>query len=76
MGITDLWLPPCSASVAPQGYLPSQLFNLDGSKYGNKAGEKSGRWVFDGFCFLAKFWVVFWRLFNLIGWFQVFFFVF
>eukprot|EP00913_Durusdinium_trenchii_P006734 g6330.t1 len=37
MGITDLWLPPCSASVAPQGYLPSQLFNIDGSKYGNKA---------------------------------------
>lgn len=36
MGITDLWLPPCTASVAPQGYLPSQLFNLDGSKYGNK----------------------------------------
>ena len=37
MGITDLWLPPCSQSVAPQGYLPSQLFNVDGSKYGNKA---------------------------------------
>eukprot|EP00928_Gymnodinium_smaydae_P050054 TRINITY_DN3366_c0_g6_i1.p1 TRINITY_DN3366_c0_g6~~TRINITY_DN3366_c0_g6_i1.p1 ORF type:complete len:1786 (+),score=300.32 TRINITY_DN3366_c0_g6_i1:41-5359(+) len=36
-GITDIWLPPCSASVAPQGYLPSQLFNLDGSKYGSKA---------------------------------------
>ncbi len=36
MGITDLWLPPCTASVAPQGYLPSQLFNLDGSKYGSK----------------------------------------
>lgn len=37
MGITDIWLPPCSQSVAPQGYLPSQLFNLDGSKYGNQA---------------------------------------
>ncbi|CAE7520500.1 AMY1.4 [Symbiodinium microadriaticum] len=37
MGFTDLWLPPCSQSVAPQGYLPSQLFNLDGSKYGSQA---------------------------------------
>ncbi|CAK9036719.1 unnamed protein product [Durusdinium trenchii] len=36
MGFTDLWLPPCSQSVAPQGYLPSQLFNLDGSKYGTQ----------------------------------------
>ena len=41
LGITDLWLPPCSASVAPQGYLPSQLFNLDGSKYGNKVPKRS-----------------------------------
>lgn len=37
MGITDIWLPPPSASVAPQGYLPTQLFNLDGSSYGNQA---------------------------------------
>eukprot|EP00746_Dinoflagellata_sp_MGD_P128368 gnl/MRDRNA2_/MRDRNA2_62752_c0_seq1.p1 gnl/MRDRNA2_/MRDRNA2_62752_c0~~gnl/MRDRNA2_/MRDRNA2_62752_c0_seq1.p1 ORF type:complete len:830 (+),score=120.61 gnl/MRDRNA2_/MRDRNA2_62752_c0_seq1:74-2563(+) len=36
MGITDIWLPPPSQSVAPQGYLPSQLFNLDGSKYGTR----------------------------------------
>ncbi|CAL1146851.1 unnamed protein product, partial [Cladocopium goreaui] len=36
MGITDIWLPPCSQSVAPQGYLPSQLFNLDASAYGKK----------------------------------------
>ncbi|CAE7255392.1 AMY1.4 [Symbiodinium natans] len=36
IGFTDLWLPPCSQSVAPQGYLPSQLFNLDGSKYGSQ----------------------------------------
>jgi len=36
IGITDIWLPPPSASVAPQGYLPSQLFNLDGSKYGSQ----------------------------------------
>ena len=54
LGITDVWLPPCSQSVAPQagmqndgklkrssstcqGYLPSQLFNLDASAYGKKA---------------------------------------
>lgn len=36
MGITDIWLPPPTQSVAPQGYLPSQLFNLDGSKYGTR----------------------------------------
>jgi len=36
-GITDVWLPPCSQSVAPQGYLPSQLFNLDASRYGSQA---------------------------------------
>eukprot|EP00897_Mesotaenium_endlicherianum_P007970 jgi/Mesen1/7200/ME000371S06282 len=35
-GITDVWLPPASASVAPQGYMPSQLFNLNASKYGNE----------------------------------------
>jgi len=40
LGITDIWLPPCSASVAPQGYLPSQLFNLDGSAYGTKDALK------------------------------------
>mmetsp|Transcript_66095 Transcript_66095/g.215010 ORF Transcript_66095/g.215010 Transcript_66095/m.215010 type:complete len:785 (+) Transcript_66095:111-2465(+) len=37
VGVTDIWLPPPSSSVAPQGYLPSQLFNLDGSKYGTQA---------------------------------------
>mmetsp|Transcript_115692 Transcript_115692/g.258563 ORF Transcript_115692/g.258563 Transcript_115692/m.258563 type:complete len:675 (-) Transcript_115692:100-2124(-) len=36
MGVTDIWLPPVSQSVAPQGYLPSQLFNLDGSQYGSQ----------------------------------------
>mmetsp|Transcript_36477 Transcript_36477/g.77584 ORF Transcript_36477/g.77584 Transcript_36477/m.77584 type:complete len:786 (+) Transcript_36477:78-2435(+) len=41
LGITDIWLPPPSQSVAPQGYLPSQLFNLDGSKYGNQASLES-----------------------------------
>jgi alpha-amylase len=35
-GITDVWLPPPSQSVAPQGYLPGQLYNLDASKYGNE----------------------------------------
>eukprot|EP00971_Amphidinium_carterae_P225755 4477478-Amphidinium_carterae.1 len=37
MGVTDIWLPPPSASVAEQGYLPSQLFNLNASKYGDEA---------------------------------------
>mmetsp|Transcript_120077 Transcript_120077/g.299536 ORF Transcript_120077/g.299536 Transcript_120077/m.299536 type:complete len:767 (-) Transcript_120077:206-2506(-) len=41
LGITDVWLPPPSQSVAPQGYLPSQLFNLDGSKYGTQASLQS-----------------------------------
>ncbi|CAE7310762.1 AMY1.2 [Symbiodinium necroappetens] len=41
VGITDIWLPPPSQSVAPQGYLPSQLFNLDASAYGKKAALKS-----------------------------------
>ncbi|KAI8471662.1 MAG: alpha-amylase [Monoraphidium minutum] len=35
-GCTHLWLPPPSQSVAPQGYLPGQLYNLDASKYGTK----------------------------------------
>lgn len=34
-GVTHIWLPPPSQSVADQGYLPGQLYNLD-SKYGNK----------------------------------------
>ncbi|GJP32961.1 hypothetical protein CLOM_g17532 [Closterium sp. NIES-68] len=35
-GITDVWLPPPSKSVAPQGYMPSQLYNLDESHYGSE----------------------------------------
>lgn len=33
-GITDIWLPPPSASVAREGYLPTRLYNLD-SAYGS-----------------------------------------
>jgi len=35
MGITDVWLPPPSNSVAREGYLPSRLFELDGG-YGSE----------------------------------------
>eukprot|EP00198_Chlamydomonas_reinhardtii_P004866 XP_001694202.1 alpha-amylase [Chlamydomonas reinhardtii] len=35
VGVTHVWLPPPSQSVAPQGYLPGQLYNLN-SKYGTK----------------------------------------
>ena len=34
-GVTHVWLPPPSQSVADQGDLPGQQYNLD-SKYGNK----------------------------------------
>lgn len=30
-----MWLPPPSESVAPQGYMPGQLYNLD-SAYGTR----------------------------------------
>ncbi|KAJ7294307.1 hypothetical protein O6H91_Y267200 [Diphasiastrum complanatum] len=39
-GITDVWLPPPSQSVDKQGYLPSQLYNLDQSFYGNETELK------------------------------------
>lgn len=34
IGFTHAWLPPPSQSVAPQGYMPGQLYNLN-SSYGN-----------------------------------------
>eukprot|EP00271_Cylindrocystis_brebissonii_P013286 TRINITY_DN329_c0_g3_i1.p1 TRINITY_DN329_c0_g3~~TRINITY_DN329_c0_g3_i1.p1 ORF type:complete len:534 (-),score=92.49 TRINITY_DN329_c0_g3_i1:719-2320(-) len=40
-GVTSVWLPPPSQSVAPQGYMPSQLYNLNACKYGNEEQLKS-----------------------------------
>ncbi|PON94188.1 Alpha-amylase [Trema orientale] len=40
-GITHVWLPPSSQSVAPQGYMPGRLYDLDASKYGTKDELKS-----------------------------------
>ncbi|XP_071915829.1 uncharacterized protein [Coffea arabica] len=34
-GITAVWLPPPTESVAPQGYMPSDLYNLN-SEYGSE----------------------------------------
>ncbi|GAB4838376.1 hypothetical protein Ancab_027910 [Ancistrocladus abbreviatus] len=33
-GVTHVWLPPPTHSVAPQGYLPGKLYDLKSSKYG------------------------------------------
>jgi Alpha amylase, catalytic domain len=35
LGISVIWLPPFTDSVAPQGYMPRDLYNLD-SKYGSQ----------------------------------------
>ncbi|KAJ1289955.1 hypothetical protein BS78_02G204300 [Paspalum vaginatum] len=40
-GATLVWLPPPSHSVAPQGYMPGRLYDLDASKYGTHAELKS-----------------------------------
>jgi len=37
MGFTYVWLPPPTASVSPEGYMPTDYFNLS-SKYGDEAG--------------------------------------
>ncbi|XP_052116794.1 uncharacterized protein LOC107486262 [Arachis duranensis] len=39
-GITAVWLPPPTQSVAPQGYMPSDLYNLN-SSYGTVEDLKS-----------------------------------
>ncbi|KAL6767213.1 hypothetical protein ACKKBG_A39070 [Auxenochlorella protothecoides x Auxenochlorella symbiontica] len=39
-GFTAVWLPPPTASVSPQGYLPSDLYDLD-SAYGSEAALRS-----------------------------------
>ena len=36
-GFTQIWLPPCTDSLAPEGYLPRNLRSLT-SKYGDEAG--------------------------------------
>jgi alpha-amylase len=37
IGVTQIWLPPCTDSLAPEGYLPRDLSSLN-SKYGDEQG--------------------------------------
>lgn len=37
LGFTYVWLPPPTASVSPEGYMPTDYFNLS-SRYGDEAG--------------------------------------
>ena len=39
-GFTQIWLPPCTDSLAPEGYLPRNLRSLE-TKYGNEAELRS-----------------------------------
>ncbi|KAL5705733.1 alpha-amylase [Ranunculus cassubicifolius] len=41
IGVTHVWLPPPSHSVAPQGYLPGRLYDLNASRYGTEEELKS-----------------------------------
>ena len=39
-GIDTVWLPPCTKSVSPQGYMPLDLYNLS-SEYGTETDLKN-----------------------------------
>lgn len=40
IGIDAIWLPPCSKSVSPQGYMPLNLYDID-SEYGTENDLKN-----------------------------------